>query len=58
MPLHPGAARFYREAGLLTDGGDAPPGKPAPDTKAPASTSHAPEARPASGGSTGSKPAD
>jgi len=56
VPLHPGAARYYRDAGLLTDG--SAPRKPAPDANAPGGTANTPKARPASGGSTASKPAD
>lgn len=57
VPLHPGAARYYREVGVLNGADGAVPGKPAPDaTKSNTSSGPAPAANPAAGGDTGAPP--
>ncbi|MDH3235940.1 MAG: TAXI family TRAP transporter solute-binding subunit [Alphaproteobacteria bacterium] len=58
VPLHPGAARYYREAGVLNGEPGGAPGKPAPDAKAPAGTGLEPTAKPAAGGGTSSEPTE
>lgn len=49
VPLHPGAARYYREVGLLGGVDGAAPGKPAPDgTRSETGKGMEPTAKPAS----------
>lgn len=58
VPLHPGAARYYREVGVLNGADGGTTGKPAPDaTKSNTSSGIEPAIKPASGGSSGARPA-
>ncbi|HUT48247.1 MAG TPA: TAXI family TRAP transporter solute-binding subunit [Alphaproteobacteria bacterium] len=58
IPLHPGAARYYREAGVLKGEPGNPPRKPAPDATAPAGAGLEPATKPAAGGATGMRPTE
>jgi len=59
VPLHPGAARYYREAGILDGADSGAPEKPVhhSDKTNTGSTGLEPAVKPASGGSTGARPA-
>ena len=58
VPLHPGAARYYREAGVLNGEPGKTPQKPAPDAKAPAGAGLEPTAKPTAGGAADTKPTE
>jgi TRAP transporter TAXI family solute receptor len=63
IPLHPGAERYYREAGVLNGEQKKAPQKKAPDAKgpdakAPDGARLEPTAKPAAGGKPGTRPAE